>query len=82
MKQWASEGDGGGMPGDGGAMRPSALRDDALRSPGTKPNIRRKSEERVGRGRCAGVGKEAAVAELTASKGGCLGCERYWGGGK
>lgn len=62
------EGDAGGMPGDGGAMRPSALRDDARRSPGTKPNIRRRSEERAGRGRCADVGKEAAEGELTASR--------------
>ena len=67
-KLWACEGDSGGIPGEGGAMRPSALRDDARRSPGMKPNIRRKSDERAGRGRCTELGKEAAEGELTASR--------------
>ncbi len=83
-KLWVwCEGDGGGMPGDGGAMRPSAVRDDARRSPGTKPNIRRKRDERAGCGRCATeVGKEAAEGELIASRGPgvALGVKHYWGG--
>ena len=68
-KLWGCEGDSGGMPGDGGAMRPSAPRDEARRSPGMKPNIRRKSEERLGCGRCAEIGKEAATEGLPESTG-------------
>lgn len=61
------EGDCGGMPGEGGAMRPSALRDDARRRPGTKPNIRRRSGERP-RVRCAEEEKEAAEGAPTPSR--------------
>ena len=54
-------GENGGMPGDGGAMRPSAPRDDARLKPGTTPSIRRKREAR---GRCGGGGKDATDGEL------------------
>jgi hypothetical protein len=49
-------------------MRPSALRDEARHSPGMNTNIRRKSDERAGRGCCTDVGKEVAEGELTASR--------------
>jgi hypothetical protein len=90
-KLWVCEGDCGGMPGDGGAMRPSALRDDARRRPGTKPSITRRSDERPrpGCGRCADVWKEAAEVGPTPSmEPGCLrvsasigeegGCGAHW----
>ena len=64
------EGDCGGMPGDGGAMRPSALRDDARRRPGTKPSIKRRSGERprADPWRCAEEEKEAAEGVPTPSR--------------
>ena len=54
-------GENGGMPGDGGAMRPSAPRDDDRPRPGTEPSIRRKREAR---GRCDGGGNDATDGEL------------------
>jgi hypothetical protein len=76
------EGDCGGIPGDGGAMRPSALRDDARRKPGTKPNIMRNSDERprAGRARCAEVWKEPAEGAPTPSMEPVGMRERYWRG--
>jgi len=68
VKLWVTVGDSGGMPGEGGAMRPSAVREDPRRCPGTKLNTIRKSEERAGRGRCAVVGKEAEDGEPTGSR--------------
>jgi hypothetical protein len=56
--------DEGGVPGEVRPMRPSELREDGPRSPGTEPNIERKSEER---GRCAEYGKEAAQGEVMLS---------------
>ena len=59
----ALDGESGRMPGEGGAMMPSAPRDDSRRMLGAKPNIRRKSEERE---RCMG-GKDWADGEMTVS---------------
>lgn len=67
MNAGACGDEGGGVPGEVKPMRPSELREDGPRSPGTEPNIERKSEER---GRC---GKEAAPGELMLSvEPGCL----------
>jgi len=62
----ALDGESGWIPGEGGAMMPSAPRDDARRMLGTKPNIRRKSEERE---RCCPAGgKDWADGEQTVSE--------------
>jgi hypothetical protein len=60
-------GENGGIPGDGGAMRPSAPRDDDRPRPGTEPSIRRKREAR---GRGGGGGKDAMDGELLAMSSG------------